>query len=131
MIDFPDQSSLIASLHANFSDEEVTGFRKQYLEVGSSFEETLNKYEIDVIIGPGDSFFTAFAAANGFPVAAMPLSYLDLNGRPFGLMAMARAHQEPLLFKVLSAFESTFPKRQPPKAFLEKKYSNDGRSSKV
>lgn len=122
---------MIASLNANFSNEKIAGFRKRYLVVGSSFEETLNKYEIDVIIGPGDSLFTAFAAANGFPVAAMPLSYLDLNGRPFGLMAMSRAHQEPLLLKVLSAFESTFPGRQPPKAFLEKKNNNDGKLSKA
>lgn len=124
LIEYPDQSRLIRCLNAKFSDEEIQAIRKVNHEVGSSFEKTLDKYQIDVIIGPGDSFFTTFAAANGCPVAAMPLSYLDLNGRPFGLMAMVRPHQESLLLKVLGAFESTFPSRQPPKAFMNAQSSS-------
>ncbi|KAJ5921256.1 amidase signature enzyme [Penicillium verhagenii] len=116
--EYPSQSSLITSLTTNYSDEKVESIQKHYREVGSSFEDTLKKYDIDVIIGPGDSFFTTFAAANGCPVAAMPLSSLDFNGRPFGLMAMARPHEEALLLRVMSAFESSFSSRQIPKAFL-------------
>ncbi|KAJ5933741.1 amidase signature enzyme [Penicillium verhagenii] len=56
----PGQSSLITSLTTNYSDEKVESIRKQYGDVGSGFEDTLKKYDIDVIIGPGDSFFTTF-----------------------------------------------------------------------
>lgn len=44
----------------------------------------------------------------------MPLSYLDFNGRAFGLAAIAGQNQEALLVKVLSAWEATFPPRKPP-----------------
>lgn len=44
----------------------------------------------------------------------MPLSYLDLNGRPLGLAALAGENQDELLVKVLSAWEATFPARIPP-----------------
>lgn len=44
----------------------------------------------------------------------MPLGYLDFNGRPFGMAALASAHQEAVLIKVQSAWEATFPPRQPP-----------------
>lgn len=45
----------------------------------------------------------------------MPLSYLRFNGRPLGVAAIARKNQEALLVKVMSAWEATFPARQPPK----------------
>lgn len=44
----------------------------------------------------------------------MPLGYLDFNGRPFGLCAIARAHQDAVLLKVQSAWEATFGPRLPP-----------------
>ena len=50
----------------------------------------------------------------GYPIATMPLGYLDFNGRPFGLCIIARAHQDALLLKVLSAWEATFGPRLPP-----------------
>lgn len=50
----------------------------------------------------------------GHPVASLPLGYSDFNGRPFGLQVFAKAHQEALLVQVQSAWEASFPKRQPP-----------------
>ena len=50
----------------------------------------------------------------GYPVATLPLGYLDFNGRPFGFQVFAKAHQEALLVQVQSAWEASFPKRQPP-----------------
>ena len=50
----------------------------------------------------------------GYPVASLPLVYLDFNGRPFGLQITAKAHQEALLIQAQSAWEATFPRRQPP-----------------
>jgi amidase len=44
----------------------------------------------------------------------MPLGYLDYNGRPHGLCAIARAREEGLLIQLQSAFEATFARRRPP-----------------
>ncbi len=45
----------------------------------------------------------------------MPLSYLDYNGRPFVVSAITRQNRDDLLVKVMSAWESTFPRRKPPR----------------
>jgi amidase len=55
----------------------------------------------------------------GYPIATMPLSYLEFNGRPFGLCALAGAHQEATLIKVQSAWEEMFGPRHPPPALVE------------
>ena len=55
----------------------------------------------------------------GYPIATLPLSYLDFNGRPFGLVALASAHQDALLVQVQSAWEATFPRRKPPPMFWD------------
>lgn len=57
----------------------------------------------------------------GYPVAAMPLSYLDFNGRPLGLAALAGKDQDATLVKFLSAWEFTFPPRKPPASLVEYK----------
>jgi amidase len=44
----------------------------------------------------------------------MPLGYCNFNGRPFGVVITAKAHQEALLLQVQSAWEATFAKRTPP-----------------
>lgn len=49
----------------------------------------------------------------------MPLSYLDYNGRPFGVAAITKKGQEALLVKVMSAWEATFPPRRPPPQLLK------------
>lgn len=50
----------------------------------------------------------------GYPIATLPLSYMDVNGAPFGLVALASAHQEGLLVSVQSAWEGTFRARKTP-----------------
>lgn len=44
----------------------------------------------------------------------MPLSYLEYNGRPIGLVAFTTAGGEGMLLNFLRAYENTFPKRRPP-----------------
>ncbi|KAK4157240.1 amidase signature domain-containing protein [Chaetomidium leptoderma] len=48
-------------------------------------ERVLETYAVDVILGPTDSGLTSMAAAGAYPLCAMPLSYLDYNGRPFAV----------------------------------------------
>jgi amidase len=54
----------------------------------------------------------------GFPIATLPISVIDFNGRPFGLTVAALPHNEAMLVKVMSAWEATFPPRKTPEAFL-------------
>ncbi|KAM0246892.1 hypothetical protein ACHAQJ_010050 [Trichoderma viride] len=76
--------------------------------VNKIFEE----YGINIIMGPLESPLYYFAAASGYPAAAMPLGYLDYNGRPHGLCAVAK--EEGLLIQLQSAYEGVFPPRKPP-----------------
>ena len=78
-------------------------------------DETFKKYDINVLIGPAESSIIKFAAAAGYPIATLPLGYLDFNGRPHALAAVSAAHQEALLIQLQSAWESVSPARKPPK----------------
>ena len=70
-----------------------------------------------------DSFKAAFvqrAQQNlGYPIATLPLSYLDYNGRPLGLSVIAAPYDEVTLLKVQSAWEATFGPRLPPPALID------------
>ncbi|CAD6586563.1 MAG: hypothetical protein ASARMPRED_002760 [Alectoria sarmentosa] len=77
-------------------------------------DETFKKYDINVLVGPAESPLTVFAAATGYPIASLPLGYLDFNGRPHALAAIAAEHQEATLIQLQSAWEATFPARRPP-----------------
>ena len=50
----------------------------------------------------------------GYPIASLPVGYLDFNGRPHGLAAIASAHNEALLVQLQSAWEASFPPMIPP-----------------
>ncbi|CAK7240257.1 MAG: hypothetical protein STHCBS139747_001695 [Sporothrix thermara] len=41
----------------------------------------------------------------------LPLSYLDFNGRAFGMQITAKAHQEALLIQAHKFLEADLPKR--------------------
>lgn len=82
-------------------------------------DDILKTYDVDVIIGPTESKMCSYAASAGYPIATLPLGYLDFNGRPFGLCCIARAYEEALLIKVQSAWEATFPARRPPPALVQ------------
>ncbi|KAL5087696.1 hypothetical protein Trisim1_007561 [Trichoderma cf. simile WF8] len=85
----------------------------------SGVERVFQPHGVNIIVGPADGFISTMASSGGYPVAAMPLSYLDFNGRPFGLAALAGRHQEALLVQLMSAWEATFPARKPPQALIE------------
>jgi amidase len=76
-------------------------------------DDTFSKHDIDVIVGPGDSPMTNYAASAGYPIATLPVGVLEFNGRPFGLTVIAKAHGEPMLIKLQSAWEKLFPRKLP------------------
>ncbi|KUJ17163.1 amidase signature enzyme [Mollisia scopiformis] len=100
--------------HDEKKREEIASYTKA---AGAKFLELFTEYDVDVIIAPTDSPLFLFSGAGAFPTA-IPLSTIEFNGRPFGLTAAARAHHEGVLIKVMSAWESTFPARKTPEAFL-------------
>ncbi|KAK2756504.1 hypothetical protein FQN54_005397 [Arachnomyces sp. PD_36] len=116
--EYPKQDLLERALNAKFSKEKVDQTLKHIETVGASFDETIAKYDLDVIIGPTDSLLSAFSASQGCPIATLPLAYLDYNGRPISLLAAAPRHHEATLIKLMGAFECSFPKLQPPSELL-------------
>lgn len=111
-------------------DELVDFARKACGERG--IDKALDDNDVDILMGPGDGLLFMISGPAGqhlsaeqisptladndsaYPGATLPLGYLDFNGRPFGMQIAAKAHQEALLVQAQSAWEATFPKRQPP-----------------
>ncbi|KAF2756644.1 amidase signature enzyme [Pseudovirgaria hyperparasitica] len=113
------QSFLEAGLNHKWTDKDVnealTFMRRVARDEG--IDKILQDSGADVIIGPANSGLPTIAAAAGYPIATLPLGYADYNGRPFGLAAIARAHQEGTLIRLQSAWEVTFePRFQVPKS---------------
>ncbi|KAF1818772.1 amidase family protein [Dissoconium aciculare CBS 342.82] len=117
-----NQNGLLRARDSKMSDEEYHRIIASARETcgKNGIDKTLDDNAIDLIIGPGDGPMFCIAGAaghdqiNGYPIATLPVGYLDFNGRPFGFQVMARAHQDALLIRVQSAWEATFPERRPP-----------------
>ncbi|KAF2109934.1 amidase signature domain-containing protein [Lophiotrema nucula] len=92
------------------SEEAKKGFRAR---ARRRIDNVLEDHDINVLIAPSDSPITNFVAAAGYPLATLPLNILDFNGRPFGLTAITKAHGEPELVKLQSAWEKVFTRKLP------------------
>ncbi|CAD6576880.1 MAG: hypothetical protein ASARMPRED_007930 [Alectoria sarmentosa] len=97
-------------------DEEALAADAMMREAGraNGIDKALQENDVDVLLGPGSGTLYSLSAAAGYPIATLPLSYMDINGAPFGLVALASAHQESLLVSVQSAWEATFLARKVP-----------------
>ncbi|KAJ5718499.1 amidase family protein [Penicillium malachiteum] len=110
-----NQAGLIRALNATMSPDE-------YTELINYARDRCGKRGIDKALEENDqiSDIPSFKAQQsnhdptGYPVAFLPLGYLDFNGRPFGLQITAKAHQEALPIQAQSAWEATMARRQPP-----------------
>ncbi|EXJ68778.1 uncharacterized protein A1O5_07709 [Cladophialophora psammophila CBS 110553] len=122
----PNQGRLVRAYKQSITAEEYDAHFKHLRDVARNrgIDFILDTYRADVIMAPADSLLINYAACSGYPIATLPLSYLDYNGRPFGLSVIARAGQDTLLIKVQSAWEATFGARKPPSAM-------NGTSSKL
>ncbi|KAM6480980.1 amidase family protein [Trichoderma sp. SZMC 28011] len=111
-----NQAALLRAAEAKMTDDEYNDIMNSARELcgKNGIDKTLEENDVDIIIGPGDGPMFGIALTAGYPVATVPLGYLEFNGRPFGMQIAAKAHQEALLIQAQSAWEATFPKRQPP-----------------
>ncbi|KAH7416717.1 amidase signature domain-containing protein [Cadophora sp. MPI-SDFR-AT-0126] len=114
---FDNQETLIQAAGSKMSDAEHKVLLEETRSVGreQGIDKSLKDFDVDVIIGPADSSVNLIIAAAGYPSATVPLSYLDYNGRPFGLIAFTTAGGEKTLLRFMKAWEDTFPKRRVPK----------------
>ncbi|KAL4866522.1 hypothetical protein BDV12DRAFT_172729 [Aspergillus spectabilis] len=114
----PRQDLFQAAQDLNLTQAEYNKYHAHFRHVTRDLgvDHIFRTYNVNVIIGTADGFITSFATGSGYPIAGMPLSYLEYNGRPFGLAALAGKGQEALLIRLMSAWEATFPARQPPPA---------------
>lgn len=81
-----------------------------------AIDKCLKEYDVDNILGPGDSRINELYATAGYPMAVVPFSYASFNGRPLGMCAVATANQEGLLIQFMSAWQAHFnSERQLPK----------------
>lgn len=55
----------------------------------------------------------------GYPIATLPVGYIDANGAAHGLVALARAHDEQRLIQLQSAWEKSYKQRLPPSLLYE------------
>ncbi|KAK0717600.1 amidase family protein [Lasiosphaeria miniovina] len=103
-----NQAGFIRALSAKMPEEEyyklINTARDRSGKQG--IDKVLEENEVDIIMGPSDGPLFCISGTAGYPVASLPLGYLDFNGRPFGL--------QKALIQAQSAWEATFPARQPP-----------------
>ncbi|KAH0523116.1 hypothetical protein TsFJ059_008166 [Trichoderma semiorbis] len=113
---YDNQDQLQNAATMTMSDEEHDFLLAHARKVGRDIgiDKTLKEYDVDLVIAPADSPVNLLVSAAGYPSATMPLSYLQYNGRPIGLVAFTTAGGEGMLLNFLRAYENTFPKRRPP-----------------
>ncbi|KAJ4857834.1 amidase domain-containing protein [Trichoderma breve] len=113
---YDNQDQLQNAATMTMSDEEHDFLLRHARKVGRDIgiDKTLKEYDVDLVIAPGDSPVNLLVSAAGYPSATMPLSYLEYNGRPIGLVAFTTAGGEEMLLNFLRAYENTFPKRRAP-----------------
>ncbi|KAI0857301.1 putative glutamyl-tRNA amidotransferase subunit A [Xylaria cubensis] len=110
----PNMKRLETSLSFKISDEEYRKALADVREFGreKSIDKCLKENGVDIILGRADSDINEYYVSAGYPMAVLPLSYAKLNGRPFGMCAIAAAHQEGLLIRFMSAWEKVFNKER-------------------
>ncbi|KAL6907245.1 amidase signature domain-containing protein [Trichoderma evansii] len=111
---YDNQDILELSEKTNVTSEDRASYISHLTRFGrdQGVNKIFEEFGLNIIMGPIESPLYYWAAASGYPVAAMPLDYLDYNGRPHGLCAVAK--EEGLLIQLQSAYESTFAPRKPP-----------------
>lgn len=80
----------------------------------------LEEYDVDVVVGPGDSRTGSVGSASDFPVANLPLGFANFNGRGISLHMIAPKYQEAKMLQIMAAWEATFPENvRPPPLLVE------------
>ncbi|OAA74652.1 Amidase signature domain protein [Akanthomyces lecanii RCEF 1005] len=112
---YTEQNDLIKAMNSNDPPEAVDEIKKTLRGKARTVLDTaFDEAEVNLLVGTCDSAFCVHAAAAGYPVAAVPLSTLKYNGRPFGLCVIAQADGEEALLRFMAAYEAAMPSRTVP-----------------
>ncbi|EGX87737.1 glutamyl-tRNA(gln) amidotransferase subunit A, putative [Cordyceps militaris CM01] len=106
----PNMTRLEMAAAFNITEDEYQDALADMRDFGRrrAVDKCLQDYDVDIILGPGDSRINELYATAGLPMAVVPLSYASFNGRPLGLCAVSTANQEGLLIEFMSAWQSHF-----------------------
>ncbi|KAI0876849.1 amidase signature domain-containing protein [Hypoxylon argillaceum] len=119
--DYPNQNAILDAMNHNYTpanyEEAKATLQKEALQNG--VQKIMEANKLDAIFGPTDGPLASISAAIGGPIASMPIGLLKLHGRPFGLSAITLPKHDSTLFKIMSAWEATFPKRTLPPLLLK------------
>ncbi|PYI09724.1 amidase [Aspergillus sclerotiicarbonarius CBS 121057] len=102
----PDQKDLIDTLHSPMTEESAAAAAAHghRLAGPEGIDATLEKHQIDLIVGPGDCATCAVAALAGYPTAMLPMSRLEGKGgmgQPQGLMVVGSAGSEGKMLQLM------------------------------
>lgn len=96
-----------------------------------TIDRVMKELGLDAIVGTMETEIVGFASLageslkytkrmlnvdlfTGYPCATMPLGVYEKSGRPFGLVLIARKHEEGKLLRIMAAYEASFPPRALP-----------------
>lgn len=119
--DAPDQCNFEEGLADKLTNEEYeAGLNQLRRSFRDAMEKCFKATGAGVIMASGESFLPKMAAGAGYPLASVPLRFASYNGRPYGMEIMAHNREEGTIFKVMSAWESSFPEgRQAPPPLID------------
>ncbi|KAK3185859.1 hypothetical protein K4F52_005313 [Lecanicillium sp. MT-2017a] len=115
---YTEQNDLIKAMNKSEDPELIQQMKKELRNkareiLGKLFEEN----GVNLLVAPCDSGFCVYAAAAGYPLAAVPVGQLHYNGRPFGACIIAEANKEDLLLQYMEEYEAVWGARPVPSMF--------------
>ncbi|KAF4513450.1 hypothetical protein G6O67_000720 [Ophiocordyceps sinensis] len=112
----PNQDGLVGILKASRPDQDAARSLEHCKRWAATegIDKAISEHGVDVVVCCSDSYFAGVSVASRYPMAAVPLGYIKSSGRPYGLQAIAPAHQEKKLVAFMAAWERIFPPRRVP-----------------
>lgn len=87
----------------------------------SRIDGAMQKSDVDILLGPGDSPWYDLAACAGYPIGTMPLGEIEYRPgqfRPEGVSILAREGCEELMLEFMLKYEEIVRERPEPRLTL-------------
>ena len=128
----PDQDRLRQRVAESKPDAETEELAERCRQRAATegVDKVVAEHGVDVVVCCSDSYFAGVSVAArklsriairytqtddiGYPMAGVPLGYIESSGRPYGLQAVAPANEEERLVRFMAAWESISPPRRLP-----------------
>ena len=128
----PNQDRLRQSIAESKPDAEAEGLveRCRQWAATEGVDKIVAEHGVDVVVCLSDSYLAGVSVGArkfsttgtrhrktgtiGYPMAGLPLGYIESSGRPYELQVVARANEETKRVKSMAARESISPPRRVP-----------------